>query len=325
MANVRESDLILNVVFTPGTFELLQLFTRSVIERSSLGIRLVANGCEGDETKLMTAFVRRHRSRVVEVYDLGTAKMVPHGRALEVLYVERRDGSHFGFMDSDIMASGAFAHALVAKLRGAAAVTSGAPTWSAETVQRRDSLGVAGTDIFDSDGFVYGSSYFALYDRDAVDDTRARWGIGFGAYRGKQLPPAVRERLTALGRRYALYDTAKVLNILLQGDGYRLCHLDHENLIHIGGMSFYLSQLAVRQPHLRPAGPIGKRIRMATVKARFDHAKFAALTLQALVEDGSLPALPSGLSAFEEQRLHEVQDVIVRLVATYSDEARRLH
>ena len=47
-----------------------------------------------------------------------------------------------------------------------------------------------------------------------------------------------------------LFDTAKLLNVCLQLDDCPVHYIDHPNLVHIGGMSMYLSSNAVRDPVL---------------------------------------------------------------------------
>src|SRR5690606_22166711 len=94
--------------------------------------------------------------------------------------------------------------------------------------------------FFDEDGFTFGSPHLAMYRRDALDETFRRWGVGF-ASAGPELEPATRARLAEAGRDYKLFDTGKIVNILLQCDGQRLLHTEHPDLLHVGGMSHYLS------------------------------------------------------------------------------------
>ena len=118
---------------------------------------------------------------------------------------------------------------------------SGRGIWRDDSVIPEDGIGVSGEYFYAPDGFLFGSPHFAMYRRDALDDTIARWGVGFRSA-GPDLSDAARQVLQDSGRWYFLFDTGKILNILLQHDGHRLEHFEHRHLMHIGGMSHYLSQ-----------------------------------------------------------------------------------
>jgi hypothetical protein len=80
-----------------------------------------------------------------------------------------------------------------------------------------------------------------MYRSDPLRTTMARWGVGFGSAGEQEVPGPTMEALRAAGQENWLYDTGKMVNILLQEDGNRLCHLEHAALLHIGGLSHYLS------------------------------------------------------------------------------------
>ena len=300
-----EADLVFNIVFTPGSFRFLHPFAVSLIAHSDLRFRLVANACPAAERDSMDGFAHAHDDRVVEVLHLPGAGMAKHGRVLDELYESRVDGGWFCFIDSDMKANGRFMDPFLDALSECAAVTSGRVSWSQDSVLPAGEMGVPGRFFRDRDGFVYGSSYMAIYRRAAVDDTRGRWSVGFQGHGWKGLPPALRQQLELLGRRFALYDTAKVLNILMQGDGHEIRHLEHDDLVHIGGMSAYLSSdssdLAAR----------GK-------EARHDFARFAAATLRQLLEGSPAPAIPEAVDPEAGDRFRLIRDELVDLVSTYS-------
>ena len=87
---------------------------------------------------------------------------------------------------------------------------------------------------------MFGSPHVALYRREALDDTRGRWGVSL-ASAGNDISDAARSRLEAVGRSFWVYDTAKIVNILMQADGHHLSHRENPNLVHIGGVSHYLA------------------------------------------------------------------------------------
>ena len=244
--------------------------------------------------------------------------MVSHGRALDEVYRARPDGDWFCFADTDIKARGLWVDDFVTRLPGCAALTSGALSWTTDDTAPCGATSLAGPYLFDHDGFVFGSSYLAIYRRSAVDSVRRRWDIGFENYGHEELPRHARERIEEFGRAFAVYDTAKVLNILLQADGAEVRHHENPQIVHIGGMATeYLCQAA----GVRPAdiwlawvqslhGPDGAR---GTTPEAAPHsgattdppdlAQFPAVTLQCLVRGEPLPLLPQPLGAETEARL----------------------
>jgi hypothetical protein len=84
-------------------------------------------------------------------------------------------------------------------------------------------------------------------------------------------------------RAFELYDTGKALNILLQGDGFALTHVENPALVHIGGISQFVS---------RPQ--TGGLVAEGAGQARLDFARWAAATLRSLVDGDAPPPLPAG-------------------------------
>jgi hypothetical protein len=129
------------------------------------------------------------------------------------------------------------------------------------------------------------------------------------------VPEATRARLAAGGHAYLAYDTAKIVNILLQLDGRTLQHVDPDVLIHIGGMSHFLS----------PPDPGAKGGEVETpswaayhgMEPRLAATRYTAALLRSLIERTPPPDLPPGIDPALEQRLLFVRDEIVDLVERY--------
>src|SRR5205814_10537102 len=153
-------------------------------------------------------------------------------------------------------------------------------SWTDDTVLPPDARRLAGRHALGSDGFVYGTAYFAIYARKVLQRVRTRWGVSFRAGAHEQLPPAVRHRLASTHRQFDLYDTAKVVNILLQGDGFALAHVENDALVHFGGISQFLSD-----------PDAGGLVRQGAGSQRLDFARWAAATLRSLVDGEDVPAL----------------------------------
>ena len=315
MSGPRDDELVFNVVWTGTVFTYLHLFVASQIAQSGARFRFVANGCPPEQIELMQRFAQRHPGRVIEVVDVSPGAMIAHGVALDLIRAQRDDGPYFCFIDPDIKANtpfvGAFADLLAA---GYAAVTSGKEVWSDDNLVPVGHVGVAGEHFYDRKGFVFGSPHLALYDRAALDETTARWGIGLGSA-GNDVSDAVKARLAEMGHDYIMYDTAKIVNTMLQADGHRLVHEDLPQLIHIGGLAHYLSP---------PGGYItldGEEVPDYVrwgITDRYHVSKFAALTLRELAAGRAIPRIPQGVEPAMAAKLELVQQEMADLVSTYA-------
>src|SRR5690606_34260943 len=136
---------------------------------------------------------------------------------------------------------------------------------------------------------------------------------------GPDLRDDARARLAEMGHGYLVYDTGKILNALVQGDGHTLVHRDLPQLVHVGGMSHFLS------PSGYITGEDGDErpewARHANLRVRFEANRFAARTLLAAIGDGDHPApvMPEDVEPEVEARLVQLAGEIAELVSTYRD------
>jgi hypothetical protein len=118
-----------------------------------------------------------------------------------------------------------------------------------------------------------------------------------------------------------VYDTGKIVNVLLQLDGRTLRHVDPDELIHIGGMSHFLSP--------PDPGAKGGEVEAPSwaaydaMEPRLAVTRYTAALLRSLVEDTERPALPYDLDPALEDRLLFVRDEVVDLVRRYRTCATR--
>lgn len=316
MRRPDDEELVFNIVWTGTVFTYLRRFVASQIARSRARFRFVANGCPGEQIELLERFAARHPDRVVEVLDVSS-EMIAHGVALDRVRAQRDDGHWFCLIDPDIKANAPFVSPFADLLAdGYAAVTSGKEVWSDDNLIPVDHPGVAGEFFFDRKGFVFGSPHLALYDRAALDDTTARWGVGLGSA-GPDLTEAAKARMAAMGHEYIVYDTAKIVNALLQADGHRLVHRDLPQLIHIGGLSHYLSPPGGYIT--LDDGEVAPDFARWGITDRYHVTKFTALTLRRLQHDGSVPRIPAGIEPAMARKLELVQREMADLFATYAE------
>ena len=235
-----EPAFVFNVVWTGSVFPYLRHFVASQLRHSGARFRFVANGCPPDQVRLMERFAAAEHGRVIEVFVSSTT-MERHGAALDAVLEARDDGEFFCFVDPDILAERPYLPEFADALdEGCAAVTSGRGVWTDDVIVPAGHPGVPGECFYSQDGYLFGSPHFAMYRRAPLQETISRWGAGFGSA-GADLTQDAKDAMAAAGHRYWIYDTGKIVNILLQEDGHRLCHFEHPALLHIGGMSHYLS------------------------------------------------------------------------------------
>src|SRR5690606_16204525 len=111
------------------------------------------------------------------------------------------------------------------------------------------------------------------------EDTTKRWGVGLGSA-GPELRADTKAQMATMGHEYLVYDTCKITNALLQGDGHPLVHRDLPQLVHIGGLAHYLSPPAYRTNETGDVEPDWTRYEI--MAARHQVTRYTADTLRAL-------------------------------------------
>jgi hypothetical protein len=309
---VTTSDpaFVFNIVWTGSVFPYLRHFVASQMRYSGARFRFVSNGCPPDQVRHMEEFARTRPDRVIEVFESSTI-MRRHGAALDAVFEARDDGEFFCFVDPDILAERPYLGEFADRLdEGCAGVTSGKGVWTDSVVVPEGHPGVPGECFYSQDGYLFGSPHFAMYRRAPLQQTITRWGAGFDTAVA-DLTPEAEETLRSAGHTYWIYDTGKILNILLQESGHRLCHLEHPALLHIGGMSHYLSP---------PKGRGGPRLPgeasdwgLPWPPARLEVARYTASLVRALAGGEPSPVPPSELSADLAERLDRVRIAVTNL------------
>jgi hypothetical protein len=304
------SDFVFNVVWVASDFPYLRHLLASQLRHSDARFRFVANGCPPDQVRRMEEFATSAGGRVVEVLVSSTV-IERHGAAIDAVLEARDDGDFFCFVDPDILAERPYLREFVDALDGGCAgVTSGKGVWTDDVVVPPGHPGVPGECFYDQEGYLFGSPHFAIYRRGPLLETVYRWGVGF-ASAGGDLTSDAKAALAAAGHGYWIYDTGKVVNILLQEDGHRLCHFEHPALLHIGGISHYLST-PIGGGRPRAAGE-ATDMGLPWPPARLAVARYTAALLRALANDEAPPPPPSGLDADLASRLERVRTAVTGL------------
>ena len=98
---------------------------------------------------------------------------------------------------------------------------------------------------------------------------------------------------------------------------HRLYHLDHPKLVHIGGLSHFLSPGGDGARAGEEETP--KWARFPGMRARLEVARYTAAVLRAGSEHQSSPPWPPGLDPPLRVRLELVRAEVTDLVARYRD------
>ena len=224
--------LVFNVIYVPGSFDVLGWMLLSLAEHADCRFRIVANGCGDAEWAQMQSFAARNPR--FEACRLPWSRVATHGRALDHLFAAE-DGQYFAFMDSDILATGPWLKPILDAVRTAPAVSTGWPLWVERDEARLDGqdYGATGIHAETDSGQVLGLSYLAVYQRAALAAVRTRHSLDFERRSWEELPRRLRRALKADGLPLGFFDTAKLLNIML-GSGVVL---PGDGLIHVGSAS----------------------------------------------------------------------------------------
>lgn len=229
--------LTLNIVYTPGTVAMLGFMVRSLLHWSDCSFRLISNACLPPEQRFLKNLAEGHPR--LTFCALPTHSLWPHGRTLDYLHRLTPDDL-FGFLDSDIFATGEFLPALTAQLKNHAAVFTGAPVWarSADQIMPADFQVASGPYNRTATGTHIGCTYCAIYDNRALRRLLAATAVSFSEATRAEIPAAWRAPLATLGLAKQSYDTGKLLNALLIAQGHSLRYVETPMLVHLGGSSF---------------------------------------------------------------------------------------
>lgn len=314
---MRESELVFNLVWTGGVYRHLRYFVFSLLDQTDCAYRFIANNCTPDSIREMQKFSDA-TDRVLETVVLDVDEMVPHGTALDPVFDSRDDGELFCFIDVDIKATRPFVGDFLTTTRTHDVVTSGREVWTDTNTLGPDEMGAGGRHFYAHDGFVLGSPHVALYRKDVVREIFDKYEIRFHSGGKPEMSAAAWATLEDMGQAYMAYDTAKVLNILLQAEGHTLTHQEHDALVHIGGLSHYLAPPQFDFATDVTSGEIDGEppwTAFAGVELRAAVARFTAATLKELAAGRPAPPIPDGLEPSTLVKLELVRHELAGMVA----------
>lgn len=235
-------QLTFNIVFTPGTVKYLRLGALTLLRYSPYRYRLVANGLLEDERQLLRRLVVS--SNRFDFHGLDESGVLEHGLVLNHL-VGIEESDYFCFIDSDIFAVAEFATPLESALQTCDVLSScRCLLWDPDDV----SFGFVGRSTHAPTGEPLPSTFFSVCRTEVVRRWSQELGIGFQRYRHDEMSPGMREIARRFGWNGELCDTGKLLYLAGLSQGGRFWHREFPALVHIGGISSWISKALARVP-----------------------------------------------------------------------------
>lgn len=231
-----------NIFYTPGTVRDFRLFALSLIKHTrNCTFRLVANGCTPGEVALLRILCDKYDR--LELYEFPSHQMESHASVTGLLQ-QRETSDYFCILDSDILATGDFVADLMPLLDSHQAVFSGRNLWilPEETILTSDVKRVGGHYNSTPSGLYVGGTYCAIYNNRALNNLLSNLHPSFPIWHKRtwnNIPRPYQQWLAAQGVKHNWYDTAKILNLLMQKQGYKLTSADSPSLHHVGGLSVF--------------------------------------------------------------------------------------
>lgn len=226
-------ELVFNIIFVSGTVRYLRLATASLLRASNYSYRLVANGLDEDERRMLKDYCST--SPRLEYFYYPTKTILDHGTMLNILFA-REESAYFCMADSDIFAAEAFDQELEKHLPECDVFSSCLPISMDPSLRLQ---GFSGRCLQTPAGLPLAPTYFSVYRTQLFRKIISETQTGFEVYHPQRFLPQAIERpgLSNDVRQTRRLDTAKLLHLLAHQYGARFRHVELSSLIHIGGIS----------------------------------------------------------------------------------------
>ncbi|HJP05146.1 MAG: hypothetical protein QGH46_05255 [Gammaproteobacteria bacterium] len=233
---MNTAELQFNIIYTPGTVRYLTPFVTTLLKWCDCSFRLVANGCSGDECKLLEGVAALDDR--LELLTMPGKRMLPHGETLDFLHA-RTDSEWFCFMDSDILAVGPFMDDFRDDLKDSDLFSSCLPLWhnDKDITIPKSFRHMHGIHAYTDTGITIACDYFVIYNKKTVDEACHATGVGLAVCSWNDLTQVNQAILRDLGQERADYDSAKALTLLMADRGARIHYKQSDKLKHIGGFT----------------------------------------------------------------------------------------
>lgn len=230
------SKLIFNCIYTHGTVNLLLPMASSLITHNDIKLRLISNGCSKDEILILRNIAANNEN--ILFYNYQFEKIVPHHEVLNHIF-ELDNDKYFCFLDSDIFCTSNFITSVIDDLNNTAALFSCKPI--SESPKEPELERLQGRHFHARKNRLVGGSYFAIYNRSNVKEIIKKTGLKFNRMEWVDIDHDIQSTLVDNALKYSRYDTAKLLNIFLHLNNYKLKYTEYDTVFHIGGLSWNTS------------------------------------------------------------------------------------
>ena len=243
---MHKKHLTFNIIYIPGTVDYQAIALLSMLLNSDLNFKLIGNGLEDKEAGLLEEICST--SERLTCINFKSKNIIPHGTLVDLMFLSESDNL-FCFCDSDIfLFEKLTASHLLEQISGYQVFSSGG------RIENEDQSVYAGfkggaTTVSQDGKIALATSFFCVYERAVLQQSLDLFHVGFEQYRiEEQIPVGVRQIIKDLGLSYEMFDTGKLLSVLLHKIAAKKNFTELPGLVHIGGMSGrYLQQLDQQQ------------------------------------------------------------------------------
>ncbi len=220
----------------------------SLLLNSTFSFRLVGNSLCEEEALLLEAIA--NCSDRLDFINFESDSIIPHGTLLDLLF-HSEEHPLFCFCDSDIFLFEALAKS-PAQLIGEHQVFSSAGRVENDAAAVYTGFKGGATTVSPDLKIPLATSFFCIYKRNDLSAIIDKYKVGFEQYRDiKQVPPKAQKKLIDLAIDFTMFDTGKLLSVLLYCHGKKGHYQEVSGLIHIGGMSGrYLQHIRVDEAQI---------------------------------------------------------------------------
>lgn len=236
---------VFNIIYIPDTVAYQSVALVSLLLNSAFSFRLVGNSLCEDEARLLESIA--NCSDRLSFVNFESDFIIPHGTLLDLLF-HSEDHPLFCFCDSDIFLFNSLSTS-PAKLIGNHHVFSSAGRIENDGGAVYTGFKGGATTVSPDLKIPLATSFFCVYKRDELGLMMDQYKVGFEQYRNvNQVPSDAQQKLSELGLDFTMFDTGKLLSVLLHCEGKRGRYQEIDGLIHIGGMSGrYLQNIQVNE------------------------------------------------------------------------------
>ncbi|WP_395373947.1 hypothetical protein [Marinicella sp. W31] len=228
------SDEIFNIIYIPQTVDYQSLALLSLLQNTDYSFRLIGNALDAKEYALMQAIC--DQSDRLECMNFESQHIIPHGTIVNMLH-GMETSPLLCFMDSDVFIFEALQQSPAELIGKHHVFSSGGRIENDAEAIYAGFRGGAGT--ISPDGRIpLATTFFCIYQQQALQTCLQKYSVGFEQYRlWEQIPSAAQTIIQQQQLDFDMFDTSKLLSVLLHEMGYSKKYQPIDGLVHIGGMS----------------------------------------------------------------------------------------